>query len=187
MHRLNVGCGRNPLVGWINMDKADLHGVDVVWDLATFPLPFEDDSIDEFLLSHVIEHINAPLPLMEELWRIAKPGARMIIRTPYGSSDDAWEDPTHVRPYFLQSHNYYSQPYYWRADYRYRGDWQPLQIELMVDARIYGGVPKGELLADVLSKRNVVQEMTCLLKAIKPAREPQKDLQTRPSIDFRYV
>ena len=60
---------------------------------------------------------------MQELWRIAKPNAKMVIRVPHGASDDAWEDPTHVRAYFSNSFGYYSQPYYWRADYGYRGDW----------------------------------------------------------------
>lgn len=63
--KLNVGCGRNILPDWINLDCAALPGVDVVYDLercATDPLPLEDESVDEFLLSHVIEHLHHPLP-----------------------------------------------------------------------------------------------------------------------------
>src|SRR5262245_44004550 len=115
-HRLNVGCGRNVIPGWINLDAQPLPGVDIIADLercAEVPLPLGGDSVDEFLLSHVIEHIHAPLPLMQELHRIARPGAKAFIRVPYGSSDDAWEDQTHVRAYFLQSFGYFSQPYYW--------------------------------------------------------------------------
>ena len=129
MLRLNVGCGRTLLPDWINLDVRPLPGVDLVADLdgrgsagpAAAPLPLPDGSVEEFLLSHVLEHIREPLPMMEELWRVAAPGARMTVRCPYGSSDDAWEDPTHVRAIFLQSFGYFSQPYYWRADYGYRG------------------------------------------------------------------
>ena len=97
IRRLNVGCGRNIMPGWINLDSVAMPGVDIVADLencATVPLPIEDDSIDEFLLSHLIEHIRAPLPMMQELHRAAKPGAIAVIKVPYGASDDAWEDPT---------------------------------------------------------------------------------------------
>lgn len=31
--------------------------------------------------------------------------------------DDAVEDPTHARQYFLNSFGYFLQPFYWRADY----------------------------------------------------------------------
>ena len=61
--------------GWINFDAVALPGVDMIADLeqcATIPLPLADDSIDELLLSHVLEHIEKPLPLMQELWRVAK-------------------------------------------------------------------------------------------------------------------
>src|SRR5688572_28200923 len=104
--RLNVGCGRNILPGWINLDFTELPGVDVVADLekcGTIPIPLASDTIDEFLLSHLIEHIRGSLDLMQELYRLAKPHARAVIRVPHGASDDAWEDQTHVRAYFAQS------------------------------------------------------------------------------------
>ena len=126
--RLNIGCGRSPMAGWTNVDSATLPGVDIVCDLDAVrsrPIPLPDNSVDEFLLSHVIEHIRDSLGLMQELWRLARPGAIAGIRTPHGSSDAAWEDPTHVRPYFAGSFGFFSQPHYWRADYGYRGDWQP--------------------------------------------------------------
>ena len=70
--RLNVGCGRNIRRGWINLDSAALPGVDIVCDLDQMrraPIPLPDDSVAEFLLSHVIEHLRDPLALMQELWR----------------------------------------------------------------------------------------------------------------------
>jgi SAM-dependent methyltransferase len=68
--------------------------------------------------------------LMQELHRIAKPNGKLVIRCPHGASDDAWEDPTHVRAFFARSFGYFSQPFYWLADYGYRGDWQPAKIVL---------------------------------------------------------
>lgn len=185
--KLNVGCGRNILPEWVNLDFAALPGVDIVHDLercAELPLPLDDDSVDEFLLSHVVEHIRNTLPLMQELYRVAKPGAKAIVRLPHGASDDAWEDPTHVRSYFPQSFGYFSQPFYWRADYGYRGDWQPEKIYLLVSKQAYAGMTAEALSKIVRTDRNVVQEMVADLRAVKPIREPLRELQVPPRIEF---
>ncbi len=190
LRRLNVGCGRNTLPGWINLDRAKLPGVDVVADLekcASTPLPLESNSIDEFLLSHVIEHIHASLDLMQELYRVAKPNAKATIHVPFGGSDDAWEDPTHVRAYFINSFGYFSQPFYWRADYGYRGDWQPDRIVFLVEERLHKGMALQAILDKIYTQRNVVREMIAELTAIKPARQPVRELQVIPRIDIGLV
>ena len=187
--RLHLGCGRTILPGWVNVDQVKLPGVDVIADLGICrhqPLPFTTGTVSEFLLSHVIEHIDDSLSLMQELHRIAMPGAKLIARTPYGSSDDAWEDPTHVRAYFIQSWGYFSQPYYWRADYGYRGDWQPETLELIVNRRDNEGLQPHEILDRVFKFRNVVQEMVVSLRAIKPIRELKRELQHLPKISFTF-
>lgn len=186
--RLNVGCGRDTKAGWVNLDAVAREGVDIIANLdacRTAPLPLEDDSVGEFLLSHVIEHIADTLPLMQELHRVAAPGAQMTIRVPYGSSDDAWEDPTHVRAYFLKSFGYFGQPSYWRADYGYCGDWRTDAIYLLVDARLRGRSPE-EVMAAVRTERNAVTEMVATLTAVKPARAPRRDLQIEPHIRISF-
>lgn len=181
--KLHLGCGRTILSGWTNLDCIALPGVDVVADLETCqttPLPFDDNSVDEIFSSHVLEHIRNILPLMQELWRVAKPDARMIARVPHGASDDAWEDPTHVRPFFTQSFGHFSQPYYWRADYGYRGDWQPETLVFIPREQR----PYPELSAALAKERNVVREMVATLRAVKPAREPRRDLQVLPTMTW---
>jgi ubiquinone/menaquinone biosynthesis C-methylase UbiE len=64
------------------------------------PMPVDDNSIDGFFMCHVFEHIDNTLAMMQELYRVAKPNARFVIRLPHGASNDAFEDPTHQRPYF---------------------------------------------------------------------------------------
>jgi SAM-dependent methyltransferase len=190
LQRLHLGCGKTILDGWINLDSVPLEGVDVVADLDqcdTVPLPFADASIDEFFASHVIEHLHYPLAFMQELHRIAKPDARAVFHVPYGSSDDAFEDPTHVRPYFLNSFQYFSQPFYWRADYGYRGDWLTEVIQLLVDKETHQGKTVEQVMREVNTYRNVVKEMIVELKAVKPARAPQQELQVAPSIQIFLV
>lgn len=188
--QLHLGCGRTILPGWINIDSVALPGVDVVADLndcRKTPLPFQDDLVETFFMSHVLEHIPDSLALMQELHRVSKAGATLIARVPYGSSDDAWEDPTHVRPYFIQSWGYFSMPFYWRADYGYRADWAVDRIELCVDKKTYDGVDGHEILKKVFAERNVVKEMVTTLHSVKPIREPKKELQVTPTVNFVLV
>lgn len=184
LSKINVGCGRNILPGWINLDSYPLPGVNIVADLetcASSPLPIADDSVDEFLLSHVLEHVRNVLPMMQELHRIAAANATMTIRVPYGSSDDAFEDPTHVRQIFVGSFGYFSQPYYWRADYGYRGDWVTESITLEI-AQHLRHLPDTELWDRIHRDRNVVIEMVAHLRAVKPIREPKRELQAAPRV-----
>lgn len=187
--KLNLGCGRSCMPGWVNVDARPLPGVDVVADLErcrTQPLPFPDDAADELLLSHVIEHIDDTLGVMQELHRIARPGAIATIRCPYGGSDDADEDPTHRRRFFVNSFGYFSQPFYWRADYGYRGDWEPRRIVLIVDSQENAGAAPSEVLHRVRTLRNVVIEMVARLEAVKPIRPPERGLQRAPAIELAY-
>jgi SAM-dependent methyltransferase len=189
-YRLNVGCGRNILDGCINLDSVALPGVDIVCDLDKLrntPIDLPDQTVEFFLLSHVIEHIRDSLGLMQELWRLALPNALAHIRVPYGASDDAWEDPTHVRPYFRSSFGYFSQPFYWRADYGYRGDWQPENIQLFVDKGRCEGLDPQQIFTKIQTERNVVKEMVCELRCIKPIRPAQRELQANPPIEFILI
>jgi SAM-dependent methyltransferase len=140
--------------------------------------------VDEFLLSHVLEHVRNALPLMQELHRVAKPNALARIRLPHGASDDAWEDPTHVRSYFPQSFGYFSQPFYWRADYGYRGDWKPERVYMVVSKQVYEGKSVEAISQDIATKRNVVLELVVDMRAVKPIREPLKELQVAPGTEF---
>jgi len=194
--RLNIGCGRNILPaaeGWLNLDCKALPGVDIVCDLNGLDsldqarrIPLPDGTVDEIVASHVIEHIPNVLPMMQELYRVAKPEATLTVRVPYGSSDDAWEDPTHVRAYFVGSWGYFAQPTYWRADYGYTGDWQPEVVRLRVPKDI---VERGhkDIHARIMSMRNVVREMVAILRKVSPARPAQRQLIVHPRIEIAPI
>src|SRR5262249_55235096 len=117
----------------------------------------------------------------------AKPNAKLVIRCPHGASDGAWEDPTHLRAYFTHSFGYFSQPYYWRADYGYRGDWQPVKIILAVDRRLHQSAAAEAIINQINTQRNVVRELIAELVAIKPIRQPLRELQSAPQLQIMLV
>jgi SAM-dependent methyltransferase len=94
---LDIGCGANKQPGFVGMDRREIPGVDIVHDLETFPYPLEDEACISIVGSHIIEHIKPWLmiDLMDELWRILKPGGRLALAMPYAGSFGYWQDPTH--------------------------------------------------------------------------------------------
>lgn len=118
MIRINLGCGKDIRNGWINVDKIDLDGVDVVHDLDVFPWPFDTASVDRIRMDNSLEHLNDVVAVIEELYRVLKPGGIVCIRVPLAPSHLAFMDPTHKHfftkksiHYFIDGHKYgyYSQ------------------------------------------------------------------------------
>ena len=188
--KLHLGCGRRIRRGWINLDAAPAPGVDVVADLSQVTLgspPFEDSSVDEILARRVVDRMRDPRQLLDELYRIARPGCQLILQMPYGSSDEAWVDPSILRPYFLDSFGCFGQPFYWRGDEGYAGDWQLAFALIKMSRARYANVPHAERMADIREKRNVVKEMTAILMAMKPPRPQDRNLVTTPRVEILLV
>ena len=51
--KLNLGCGSKILNGYTNVDKFDYYNPNIVHDLEKFPYPFDENSVEEIILSHV--------------------------------------------------------------------------------------------------------------------------------------
>lgn len=74
MERLNLGCGLEKLKGYVNLDYNKSYKPDILWDITRLPLPFKDNRFDEILASHITEHLDNTLKVMEELFRITHGG-----------------------------------------------------------------------------------------------------------------
>lgn len=167
---LNIGCGRDIKSGWTNVDSRPLPGVDHVMNLEWDDFPKEwRGKIRRIYASHLIEHIDDILPLMENLWTVAAPDCELIVKCPHAGSDDAWGDPTHVRAIVEETFWAWGQPYYWRSDYGYSGDWRLEHIKYTVNRR-YAGLPPWDILERIRIERNAVMEIKAGLVAVKPAR-----------------
>ena len=89
--KVNLGCGDNIMVDWINIDKQD-HGQDIVRDILR-GLPFDSNSVDEINAWHLMEHIAVGEDLkfvMEEIYRVLKPKGTIFIRVPHSSTQEAF-------------------------------------------------------------------------------------------------
>jgi SAM-dependent methyltransferase len=109
--RLDVACGSNKMPGFFGVDIGG-KDVDVTWDLEKFPWPFPDNSVDEIVCNHYIEHTKDLIAFMNELYRIMVPGGSALIRAPYYNSMRAWQDPTHTRAISEATFLYYNKD--WR-------------------------------------------------------------------------
>jgi SAM-dependent methyltransferase len=107
--KINLGCGRFPKEGYVNVDWMAMPGVDVVADLTELPLPFEDGCAELIELDHVMEHLSDVFGTMKELHRILRPGGKLVIRVPHFSR--GFSHPEHQRGFDA------TFPYYFRPDF----------------------------------------------------------------------
>ena len=106
--KLNLGCGKKPFADHVNVDVVASVNPDVVHDLDHYPYPFANSRFDEIAVYDVIEHIGDVPAFMREIWRIGRPGARVVITTPHFSAANSYTDPTHRRHLGFFSLDYFT-------------------------------------------------------------------------------
>lgn len=141
---LDLGCGsmpRNPY------RCEELFGVDIRADVAengvcqiavanliTGVIPFDDNSFDSVSAYDFFEHIprvavnysdktsHFPfIELMNEIWRVLKPGGVLYAVTPAFPDEKAFRDPTHVNIITKKTHRYFTEPYLLGKMYGFKG------------------------------------------------------------------
>ncbi len=99
--RLHIGCGKRLLPGWINVDRvARAPGVRTDLDLAALPYP--DNSVEEILAEHVLEHLSfaEEASVWPEMARVLRPGGTLTLEVPdfewvcatFLAANDEWRD-----------------------------------------------------------------------------------------------
>jgi predicted SAM-dependent methyltransferase len=102
--RVNVGCGSNPIEGWINLDIVSHPGV-YFWDCRR-GLPFPDGTVAAIYSEHFLEHLDLESeahPFLRECLRCLQPRGVLRIVVPdagaylraYGAP---WESLANLRP-----------------------------------------------------------------------------------------
>lgn len=79
--RLNLGCGNDLRIGYIN---SDLYNNKANESFDSSALPYFDNSVDEILAYHLIEHFpyRKALNTLAEWYRALKVGGKLRIETP---------------------------------------------------------------------------------------------------------
>lgn len=135
--KLNLGCGPNPKLGWINIDLFDSHA-DLRLDLRE-KWPFEDGSISHIYSEHVFEHfeLHEEVPhFLSEARRVLQPGGLFEVGVPdtewplhaYGNPGDPyWPFSKTVHPDSCETQldhiNYHFRQ---RTEHKYAWDFETL-------------------------------------------------------------
>lgn len=112
--RLSIGCGFSVQDGFIGIDvRPSKNPNQIEHDLEEYPWPFPSDAFGLGVAGMVIEHISparlGTVRFMNEIWRVLKPGAQLMLSTPYGMSPMSITDPGHTRC-FTESTWFYFDP-----------------------------------------------------------------------------
>ncbi len=114
---LDVGCGMGFLLSGID-DEWEKHGVEIsayaaqeaqkygtVFCGSLKEAGYETDYFDVVVLYHVIEHLKEPVKELREVYRVLKPGGKIIVGTPdfacglakrFGVNFRLFHDKTHI-------------------------------------------------------------------------------------------
>ena len=109
--KLNLGCGALKMEGFVNIDIRESVNPDHVVDIGLEGLPYEAESVDHVFAKDFLEHIEPKnvVFVIEEIWRVLKPGCLLEHQTPSTDGRGAFQDPTHRSFWNKNSWFYFSQ------------------------------------------------------------------------------
>lgn len=142
---LDLGCGTKPRNPY---GCDELYGVDiragltaegvkeiVAANLSIDAIPFPESHFDSVSAYDFLEHVPRAalnyttgttqfpfIELMNEIWRVLKPGGIFYAVTPGYPHEKAFRDPTHVNVIAAKSHRYFTRPQVGGRMYGFKGE-----------------------------------------------------------------
>lgn len=82
--RLNLGSGRHHWKGFINIDIDAKYKPDVVLDISKGKLPCKNNSVDEIVMNHSLEHLfkSEAIAILKECHKVLKTYGTLILELP---------------------------------------------------------------------------------------------------------
>lgn len=108
--KLNIGCGRDYRQGWINIDISKDVEAEFHTDIRISALPVDDEKAELVYISGVLEQIGSNDELifvMNQCWRVLKPGGQIVIVVPNAKHAIAHRDPMDIRKFTIPTFNYF--------------------------------------------------------------------------------
>jgi SAM-dependent methyltransferase len=140
---LDLGCGQRPKNPY---QHPRLFGVDLraglqaagverieAANLSSQPIPFDDNAFDSVSAYDFLKHVprvsldaqgqtHFPfVKLMDEIWRVLKPGGLLYAITPAYPHEKAFRDPTHVNIITAKTYRYFARPQLEARMYGFKG------------------------------------------------------------------
>jgi len=111
--KLNLGCGYRKIDDFVNIDIRSSVDPDLVCDV-TKGLPMRENTIDYIVAFDFLEHvpIGSTIYVIEEIYRVLKPDGKFEHLTPSTDGRGAFQDPTHVSFWNINSWLYYMDDQY---------------------------------------------------------------------------
>ena len=107
--RINIGSGERRLQGYVNVDI--LPGADVVCDI-TKGLPWGKEEIEEVVADYVLCQIKEIKYVLNEIWRVLKPGGLLKLKVPDARFPCAFQDPMDCRYFVRETFDYFNKNHY---------------------------------------------------------------------------
>ena len=193
MTKINLGCGKDYLNDWVNVDFYDDSTCDIKHDLEVFPWPWEDNSVSEIRIIHTLEHLGADwkvyIKILQEMYRVCEDDAHIQVDVPSPWHWNYISDPTHVRPVTPDGLNLFSKEHCQKCIDEgmsetpfamiYDVDLRPHDVEWKFDLLWQGKIDRGEIQRSQIEEihanyRNVVTEFKIPLAVVKSEESAKK-------------
>lgn len=105
--KLNLGSGKRPIKGWINVDLNPKQNPDMMFSVSKYPYPIKNDSVNEIMASHLLEHFTniQHVEFLNEIYRICKNKAKVTTRVPFYNSATFRTVTDHRLPFNFHTYN----------------------------------------------------------------------------------
>lgn len=107
MHTLHMGCGDTRIPMALNVDYIATSATDWVYNLEQTPWPLPDEHFQHIEAVDIIEHFVHVIPVVNEMYRVLRPGGTIHIHTTHWQTPNSFTDPSHFHYFTEHSFDYW--------------------------------------------------------------------------------